>query len=944
MNAAGDIALTAPTTAGTYTFQYRLSNSQGTSDGTVTIQVTQAPAITSGANATFTVGAAGTFPVTTVGTPVAAIVRGGVALPSGVTFIDNGNGTGTLAGTPATGTGGSYAITFTPSNSVGTGTAQNFTLTVNEAPKITSANNAAFTVGAAGTFTVTTSGTPAPSIALGGTALPSGVTFVDNGNGTGTLAGTPAVATGGAYTITFTPNNIAGTGPVQSFTLTVNQGPAITSAANATFTVGTAGTFTVTTSGNPAPSIARGGAGLPGGVTFVDNGNGTGTLAGTPAAGAGGTYAITFTPSNTAGTGTAQNFTFTVNEAPKITSANNATFTVGIAGTFTVTTSGTPAPSIARGGVALPSGVNFVDNGNGTGTLSGTPAAATGGTYAITFTPTNLVGSGPVQTFTLTVDQAPQFITPNAITFVVGQANVFTVATTGFPNAALTAGGTLPSGVVFTDNGDGTASLAGNPAAGTYTASPYALTFAAANGTLPNASQTFSLTVVQSSNASPDSYTIVHDSILTTTALTGVLANDTGSSLTVSQVTGMSSCAPNCTVATAHGSVTMNTDGSFTYTPAANFAGTDTFNYTANSPLPPNNSPGSVTITVTNVAPIVDLNGAAAGIDFSANFTEGGGPVGVVDTLNLSVVDSDSANLASATVTLTNLLDTGAETLSVTCSDVLPGCSGAIQFADVVYDGTTGVLSITRIAPLADYQTLLRTLKYNDSSQNPDTMARGITVAINDQIVDNAPLANVTVTMTSVNTAPTVTAPATALVSANPGTFVFTGVNAINVADVDGGANPEVVTLTATHGTISALGSTAGLTVNGLGTTTVTLTGPLSNLNTALNGATFAPDVGVQRYRCERGSEHQRPGLLARRGDAGNRAAGECIRRDHGRRTAAGRQHDAGQQRHQRVAEHDDRVQLRQGRECVGDRLHAVVQCECGCVHVCPRAAFERRR
>ena len=62
------------------------------------------------------------------------------------------------------------------------------------------------------------------------------------------------------------------------------QGLRFTSAAATTFTAGSAGTFTVTTTGNPAPAITSSGA-LPAGVTFVDNGDGTATLAGTPAAG-----------------------------------------------------------------------------------------------------------------------------------------------------------------------------------------------------------------------------------------------------------------------------------------------------------------------------------------------------------------------------------------------------------------------------------------------------------------------------------------------------------------------------------------------------------------------------------------------------------------------------------------------------------------------------------
>ena len=126
-------------------------------------------------------------------------------------------------------------------------------------------------------------------------------------------------------------------------------------------------------------------------MTFVDNGNGTGTLSGTPDAGTGGAHAITFTATNSSGS-TTQSFTLNVHQAPAITSAASTTFSIGAAGSFTVTTSGFPAATLAIGGAALPSGVQFVDNGDGTGTLSGTPAAGTGGTYVLTFTATNAAG------------------------------------------------------------------------------------------------------------------------------------------------------------------------------------------------------------------------------------------------------------------------------------------------------------------------------------------------------------------------------------------------------------------------------------------------------------------------------------------------------------------------------------------------------------------------
>ena len=57
------------------------------------------------------------------------------------------------------------------------------------------------------------------------------------------------------------------------------------------------------------------------------------------------------------------------------------------------------------------------------------------------------------------------------------------MTTTGFPTAALSETGALPTGVTFVDNGDGTATLAGTPAAGTV--GTYAMTITAANGVTP---------------------------------------------------------------------------------------------------------------------------------------------------------------------------------------------------------------------------------------------------------------------------------------------------------------------------------------------------------------------------------------------------------------------------------------------------------------------------
>ena len=67
------------------------------------------------------------------------------------------------------------------------------------------------------------------------------------------------------------------------------------------------------------------------------------------------------------------------------------------------------------------------------------------------------------------------------------------MSTSGSPTPSLTESGTLPSGVSFTDNGNGTATIAGTPANGTQ--GSYPLTITASNGLTP-ATQTFTLTVL----------------------------------------------------------------------------------------------------------------------------------------------------------------------------------------------------------------------------------------------------------------------------------------------------------------------------------------------------------------------------------------------------------------------------------------------------------------
>ncbi len=99
--------------------------------------------------------------------------------------------------------------------------------------------------------------------------------------------------------------------------------------------------------------------------------------------------------------------------APAITSAAAATFQIGKSGSFTVTATGLPAPVLSLTG-ALPSGVGFTDKGDGTATLSGTPAAGSGGNYPVTIKASNGTSPDATQSFTLKVQGPPKvsIVTP----------------------------------------------------------------------------------------------------------------------------------------------------------------------------------------------------------------------------------------------------------------------------------------------------------------------------------------------------------------------------------------------------------------------------------------------------------------------------------------------------------------------------------------------------
>lgn len=103
-------------------------------------------------------------------------------------------------------------------------------------------------------------------------------------------------------------------------------------------------------------------------------------------------------------------------------------------------------------------------------------------------------------------------------------------------------------------------------------------------------------------SAGNDTYSVNEDATLTVTAGAGVLSNDSDSdggpsALTASYVDGPS-----------HGSLSLNANGGFTYTPTANYSGADSFRYRAYDGL---GYSGNATVSLT-INPIADAPVAAS--------------------------------------------------------------------------------------------------------------------------------------------------------------------------------------------------------------------------------------------------------------------------------------------------------------------------------------------
>ena len=214
-----------------------------------------------------------------------------------------------------------------------------------------------------------------------------------------------------------------------------------------------------------------------------------------------------------------------------------------------------------------------------------------------------------------------------------------------------------------------------------------------------------------------------------------------------------------------------------------------------------------IAVTAANDAPVLaDIETGGLGV------TEGSAAMAITSTL--TVADADSANLASATVVVSTGYQNGQDVLA------LPSPPAGITPS---FDAASGTLTLTGSASVASYETALRGVTYENTSDSPSSVARTVTFQVNDGAVDsNVQTRDINVTGGNV-------APVLGAIEGTAATYTESG-----------SATALTSTLTVTDGDSPNLaGATVSITGNfTAGQDVLALTSPPAGITPTYNAAT----------------------------------------------------------------------------------------------------------
>jgi VCBS repeat-containing protein len=476
---------------------------------------------------------------------------------------------------------------------------------------------------------------------------------------------------------------------------------------------------------------------------------------------------------------------------------------------------------------------------NSVGTFTYTPTLNFNGTDQFTYEASDGKGGVAAATVTITVtavNDAPVANDDAGYSVAENQTLTTDVASSVLRNDT-DVEGTQLTAVLVQGPASGTLTL---NAAGSFTYTPNAnfngtdsFQYRASDGTLGSNTATATISVAAVNNAAvainDPGYSVAEDQTLTTAAAASVLANDSdsdGDPLEASLVEGPASAATL--------SFALNTDGTFSYAPGADFTGIVTFTYRATTADGTSSNVATVTITVTSVndAPVADAQSVATAEDASVSVVLTGSDVDG-DALTFSIATPPAhGSLAAAaspgTYTYTpNANYSGPDSFTYQAGD------GALQSNVATVTITIGALND---GPVAQPQTVTTaedmpatvTLAGEDPEGNPlsyrittqpshGTLSGDGNVFIytaaanyfgNDAFsfvvndgAEDSPEATVSVTVSPVNDAPMANTQSVATAEDTPRAVTVTG------GDPDGDALTFLIVTPPEHGSLAAAAS-----------------------------------------------------------------------------------------------------------------------------------------
>ncbi|MFB9076699.1 Ig-like domain-containing protein [Flavobacterium procerum] len=750
-------------------FTYKAND--GTVDGntaTVTITVTPVNDAPVAVDNSYTVAEGGTLSITAPGVlgndsdaegdALTAVL---VANPSHGTLTLNADGSFTYIHDGSETTTDSF--TYKANDGTVDGNTATVTITVTPVNDVPVAVDNSYTVAEGGTLSITAPGVLGNDTDAEGDALtavlvanPSHGTLTLNADGSFTYIHDGSETTTDSFTYKANDGTADGNTATVTITVTpVNDAPV---AVDNSYTVAEGGTLSITAPGVLGNDTDAEGDALTA-VLVANPSHGTLTL------NADGSFTYIHDGSET----TTDSFTYKANDGTvdgntatvtiTVTPVNDApvavdnSYTVAEGGTLSITAPGVLGNDSDAEGDAL-TAVLVANPSHGTLTLNAdgsfTYIHDGSETLSDSFTYRANDGSLNSNTATVTITVTPVNDAPVAVdnSYTVAEGGTLSIAAPGVLGNDTDAEGDALTAAVVANPSHGTLTLNADGSFtyihdGSETLSD-SFTYKANDGTVDGNTATVRITVTPVNDAPvavDNSYTVAEGGTLSIAA-PGVLGNDSdaeGDALTAVLVANPS-----------HGTLTLNTDGSFTYIHDGSETTTDSFTYKANDGTVDGNT-ATVTITVTPV------NDAPVAVDNSYTVAEGG-------------------------------------TLSITAPGVLGNDS------DAEGDALTAVLVVN---PSHGTLTLNSDGSFTYIHDGSETTTDSFTYKANDGTVDGN-TATVTITVTPVNDAPVANDDTNAVIAS---TASATTINALSGTDVDGTIVSYTVVTLPSQGTLALNGT-----------------------------------------------------------------------------------------------------------------------------------------